>query len=137
MLGAWVLAPFVSFALDRMGFARLLEVLAPLPSRTAMRPDRGAVGIERGATLLRQAFRASATSGACLHHAVVQYLLHLRFGPEPRLVIGVRRGTTTPWTPDAHAWVEAAEGGGREDGFRPLLALTPTGGLQRFDGASM
>ncbi len=134
-----MLAPVVSFAVDRYGFPRVLEAVAPLQ---LARSGAGApeIDIPAGARLIRKAFRAAPTAGACLHHALVQYLLHLRVGPEPRLVVGVRRGTArlgTGWVPDAHAWVEDAGVPDGQADFSPLFALTPSRGLERFDEASV
>lgn len=132
-----MLAPVVSFGVAKLGFPRLLDLLGRLPPRG--RDLGSSVGVVRGEALLRKAFRVAPARGACLDHAVVQYLLHRWLGPEPRLVVGVkRRAAAEPasWVVDAHAWVEEAGGPPREEAFRPLLALTPTRGLERFDAAS-
>jgi hypothetical protein len=136
LAGAWVLARPITFGLSTLGFPRVLTWLEGTPGRAG----GGRVGVARGEELVRWAFRAAAcdTQGSCLPRAVVQYLLHRTFGPEPRLVVGVsrvaapiREATSLDWTLGAHAWVEVQGGPAREPSFSPILTLTPSEGVVR------
>lgn len=132
LVAGWLLAPVISFGIRQVGFSKMVHLLVPLPA--SARVLSSGVSVERAEALLKRAFHVAPGAGDCLPRAVVQYLLHLRVGPEPRFVIGVRKGAPTghaAWTPDAHAWVEAV-GSPREPEFQPILAVSPRSGLQRF-----
>lgn len=142
LMTAWVLARPVSFALARTKFPTVLAWLArlPRPRRRSHAEPCETIGVERGERLVRAAFRASASPGACLEQSIVQYLLHRRFGPEARLVVGVARDRATPSdagvpasAPDlrAHAWVEEVGRERAEPGFERILVLSPRGGIER------
>ncbi len=137
LAAAWVLARPVTFGLSRLGFPRVARWLGQVPSLHA--PAR--IGVARGEVLVRWAFQAAAfdTTSTCLPRAVVQYLLHQTFGPEPRLVVGVARSNDAPpppgldWALDAHAWIEERGGPPREPSFAPILTLSRSEGVVRAD----
>lgn len=136
LAAAWMLARPVTFGLSAFGFSRAVGWLAGVPARRA----GVRVGIARGEELVRWAFRAAAyeTETTCLPRAIVQYLLHQSFGPEPRLVVGVSRIEGSPaeksgldWMLGAHAWIEEQGGPRREAAFAPILTLSPSEGVLR------
>lgn len=134
-LAAWMLARPVAFALSTVGFPRLVRLLARLPPT---QPRSSGVDVERAELLVKRAFVAAASDGACLPRAAVQYVVHRALGPEPRLVVGVSRGEAArgaelDWIVAAHAWVEARGGPRREPSFTPILAVTPSEGIVRLD----
>ncbi|NUO49271.1 MAG: lasso peptide biosynthesis B2 protein [Polyangiaceae bacterium] len=138
LAAAWVLARPVTFGLSQLGFPRVVRWLEQVPAR----PAPGRIGVGRGEVLVRWAFRAAAfeTTTTCLPRAIVQYLLHQTFGPEPRLVVGVARSNEASpppgleWTLGAHAWVEERGGPPREPTFAPILTLSRAEGVVRADG---
>ncbi len=79
---------------------------------------------------MRAAFRRTVADERCLPESVVQYLLHLRWGPPPKLVVGVVRDRLErDLDRFAHAWVEDATGPRREPSFAPILELSPEHGV--------
>lgn len=136
LAAAWVLARPVTFGLSKVGFSRSIGWLEDVPAREGgLR-----IGVARGEELVRWAFVGAAieTKTSCLPRAVVQYLLHQAFGPEPRLVIGVARGEGPPasgldWGLGAHAWVEERGGATREPSFAPILTLSRSEGVLQGD----
>jgi hypothetical protein len=137
LAAAWVLARPVTFGLSRLGFPRAVRWLEQVPG---LHPS-ARVGVARGEVLVRWAFRAAAfeTTTTCLPRAVVQYLLHQTFGPEPRLVVGVARSDEAPpppgldWGLGAHAWIEERGGPAREPSFSPILTVSRSEGVVRAD----
>lgn len=123
---AWLLAPIAVMSLRLWGFERVLAHL----ERRRFAPSRRPIGVERGEALVRAAFRGGLATSSCLPESIVQYALHLETGPEPKLVIGVRKErprTSLLEGMAAHAWIEEAEGSRREPDFAPILWLTPSG----------
>ncbi len=86
-----------------------------------MRRAAQPVAVSEGGALVGGVFRAHVVGGTCLPRSVVQYLVHRRDGVPARLVVGVRRQDEGPAI-EAHAWVEAGEGGTGDHRFAPLFA---------------
>jgi hypothetical protein len=133
-VAAWALAPWASLAIRRRGLRDVLRGLERAGTGDrARRVERQAdpsVDFERGERLVRAAFRRTAADERCLPQSVVQYLLHLRWGPTPRLVVGVVRDRLErDLERFAHAWVEGALGPRREPTFAPILELSPGRGV--------
>lgn len=135
-LGALMLARPVSFAVEELGFPRVLRWLERT-QRNA--PSSGGVGARQGEELVRLAFRIAAPDKACLERALTQYLVHCRVGPAPRLVLGVEKrvdARSRGWDLGAHAWVEESTGPGRAGEFEPILTLSPGSGVDRPGGTT-
>lgn len=146
--GAWLLSPVVSGLLHSLGTSRLLTLLTDVPSfgaRAGVGPD--AVDVVQGERLVRAAFARQLlpVPRGCLPESITQYLLHSIGGPEPKLVIGVRRNglgerlaarspDALDWTLAAHAWVEADAGPARSAEFAPILSVSRRGGFWRAGG---
>jgi hypothetical protein len=137
---AWLLAPAANALLARRGFEGALRALARTPSIPRPRKNRRAdelVGIERAESLVKSAFIRQPTKRGCLPQALVQFLLHRRYGPAPRLVIGVarrsdgRRIDGLGWDLEAHAWLEQVGGPARDGGYSPILSYSDEQGLWR------
>jgi hypothetical protein len=132
LIRAFARAPFEAAELRRRG---LRGVVRSLGSRR-FAPRGAPVDVARAERLVRAAFRygpgrvAGPDDGRCLPESITQYALHLRTGPEPRLVIGVRRGDDgdgAGWLVSAHAWVEEEGGARRAPEFAPLFWISPRG----------
>lgn len=130
LVKAWIAAPFVEAVLGAVGLERVLATL----ERRRFAPRGERIDVERGERLVRAAFRYGPAKSGCLPESIVQYALHLRTGPEPRLVIGVRkvqgdaRDENEPKTElGAHAWIEELAGARRLPEFAPILTLSPRG----------
>lgn len=135
---AWAMAPIASALLAKSGFEGALRTLA----RTSGHPRRAnraePVGVERAESLVKSAFIRQAATRGCLPQSIVQFLLHRRFGPTPRLVIGVARTAPTSiadsdlgWGLDAHAWVEHIDGPSRCGAWAPIVAYSDDRGIWR------
>jgi len=128
LVAAWLLAPWASITVRRGTLRNVLDRLAR--RKRQHRVNRRAIDVERGEWLVRAAFRRAPADARCLPESIVQYLLHLRWGPAPRLVIGIVGDRRTRTIEDfAHAWVEAEDGPRREPRFVPILELTATHGV--------
>ncbi len=105
-------------------------------TRSARLAPAATITVDRGQTLVHAAFHVQLAKRTCLPQAVVQYVLHRRFGPPPKLVIGVSRSHARPGDPpvfglDAHAWVEPQDGPPAPEPYRPILTFTDATGISR------
>jgi hypothetical protein len=137
IVGALAAAPVVALTLHAFGLRRTLGWARRASALSARRDPSKPLDVERGEQLVRRAFAYTPVSGGCLPESIVQYLLHTRFGPEPRLVVGVRRERGADpslhddhgWKLGAHAWVEAAHGPERLPELTRMLTLTNAEGV--------
>jgi len=140
---AWSLAPVASVLLRDGGFKRVLSWLGATRGASVVTSSER-VSIERAESLVNSAFHVQLSRRTCLPQSVVQFLLHRRYGPPPKLVIGVRRDTEhrvsgedeRAWGLSAHAWVEASDGPARHGAYTPILAFTDQEGVWRARAAS-
>ncbi|HTJ84484.1 MAG TPA: lasso peptide biosynthesis B2 protein [Polyangiaceae bacterium] len=138
LAAAWALAPWASLAIRRRGLRAVLARLETMRDRSA---DGGSasppIDVARAEYLVRAAFRRTHADPRCLPQSVVQYVLQLRWGPTPRLVVGVVEDKSArDLDRFAHAWVEAEAGPRREPSFAPILELTPTRGVHASSEAA-
>jgi hypothetical protein len=133
LLGAVALGPVVEGLFARERFEGALSLLAKGPRlpRPRARPS-AALSVERGEALVKAALRAT-NDERCLPRSIVQFILHRRFGPAPRLVIGVRRPVAASGAREleAHAWIERDGGPVRDLGFAPMLSYSDARGVER------
>jgi hypothetical protein len=123
---AWAAGPFVELTLKIAGLertVRLIEQLTDHGGGGGRGVGDGATDIAEGDKLVRLAYRAQPLlRGGCLERSLVQYALHRLDRRAARLVVGVRRpGPTEAGLLDAHAWIEASDGGAGATDFAPLL----------------